>query len=245
MKILITTLWVLFVPIGIGIIVYRIRKSKLFGVFAVLLAIITCSSPCWTRKLFDWLGPVREALRLKTYTFLSFLFPLILIICPIIYILVIENRVKLRLKIEKILLTFIGTGLVALYSLYVSARKVEKGFDFLYQIFIERTRPLLDSITIVLTANAEGLEVLLLFLFAFLSGYLIYIPVNNLKFPKRFLMVSMIFIVWLIIVSINEAFIQRLWMPYREWDFLDIVHNMVGVLMGLVFSIGVFWKRQR
>lgn len=245
MKIVITILWVFIGPLGIGAIVYHIRKSSLLGALAGLLAVITCSSPCWTRKLFNWLGPVREALRSDVYTFLSILFPLLIIASLLIQTFVINSKIRLRARIVKVVLKLPGLVFIVGYSFYVSARKVERGFDYLYQSLIERSRPFIDSVTIVLTASAEGLEVLFVFLLAFLSGYLLYPSTNNFKFSKRLFMILMIFIGWLIVVSINEAFIQRLWMSGRELDCLDILHNMVGVSVGLALSIGVFWKRQK
>ena len=240
--IVIIILWAWVVPLGIGAIVYNLRRRKLLGIIAMLLAIFACTSPFWTLKLFNWLGPSRETLRSNVYTFLSLLFFLIVIGCIVAQMLVIKSHIKQR--IVEAGSKIAGLFFIFSYSIYVSATKVGNGFDYLYEALIERSRPLTDLITIVLTASGEGLEVLLLFLLAFVSGYLVYPLMNNRKFFKRSPVILVMLVGWLIVVSINEAFIQKLWTSGRDWDFLDILHNMVGVLIGLILSIRWFCKRE-
>ena len=248
-KILITILWVLVVPIGIGAIVYNIKKNKWLGRLAALLAFFTCSSPYWTLWVFNWLSPTREALRQRVYIVSSFVFFLIIIGCPVIQTLLIKGKLSLRAKgiltLKKVILNLAGTALVFIYSLYVSA-KAENRLSWIWgwidEILFKRTRPFGELITTILAGSGEGLEILLLFLLALLSGYIIYPLTSGFKFFKRVFVP--VLVGWLVVVSINEGFMQGLWIPGREWDFRDISNNMVGVSVGLLLSIRWFWKKE-
>jgi hypothetical protein len=234
-----TIFWILFIPIGIGIIVFNLTRDRIRGILVALLTVIACSEPFWADALYDWLGPARETLRQKVYIYGTLNFILFVVILSFIPILFMkgkrEHLRKLKLMLRNIIFGVAGTSLVFIYSIYASA-KAENRLGWILswgdEIFIKKTRAVSDLVTTILAGSGEGLEILLLFVLSWISVYIVYFPMKT-KIFKRVLAITTI---WFVIIFINEMVMQSLWFSGREISMHDIFKGMIGILGGAVLS---------
>jgi len=87
--------------------------------------------------------------------------------------------------------------------------------------------------------DAEGIDIAFMFFLALASGYVVYPEAGK---PSAKIFFTALF-VWLFIIFINEMAIQSL-LPFRKAEIGDIINNMAGVFIGLMFSNKWFWVKK-
>lgn len=206
-------------------------NKKFLPTFCIL-ALIVWSSSWWAYLVFrlaDFPHPysLRPILMLSGIALIC-----LLALTHLIYQILAVKKNNPRLIMRVVFYNIIGLCLVAFYALIVSIIQ-----ENTWGLVVNNTYPIKDLITIVLTAS--GYDIIFLFFFALISGYLLYSPSDKFNKNEFLKLLAM----WFLIIFINEMVFQRFIFTFRTSSISDVFNNMLGgVLPGLILSLKWFRK---
>lgn len=197
-----------------------------------ILALIVWSSAWWAYWIFRWADfpkpySLRPILMLSAMALIC-----LLTLAHIVYQIVAVKKNNPRLVMKAVFCNIIGLCFVAFYALIVSIIQ-----ENTWGLIANNAYPLKDLITIVLTA--PGYDIIFLFFFALLSGYILYSPSDKFNKNEFLKLLAM----WFLIIFINEMVFQCFIFTFRTSSVFDLFNNMFGgVLPGLILSLKWFRK---
>lgn len=206
-------------------------NKKFLPTFRILALIVWSSAwwAYWVFRLADFPHPysLRPILMLSSIALIC-----LLALAHIIYQIIAVKKNSPNPVIKVLFFNVIGLCFVAFYALIVSIIQ-ENTWD----LIANNAYPLKDLITIVLAA--PGYDIIFIFFFALMSGYILYSPSDKFNKNEFLKLLAM----WFLIIFINEMVFQRFIFTFRTSSVFDLFNNMLGgVLPGLILSLKGFRK---